>query len=181
MTAIVISMLRGINVGGHNKVSMEELRALYSSLGLLDCRTHIQSGNVIFRTGTHDLAALARRISEGVKRKFAFDVEVILRTASELRDVIARNPFATRQDVPPNKLLVYFLSRDPGPEAHENIRKLLSKPDEFVLINRELYAYYPNGVSGAKLPPTSIDRALGTPMTGRNWNTVTKLLALAES
>src|SRR5271169_5370505 len=91
---VVISMLRGVNVGGHNKIKMDALRTLYESLGLRDPQTFIQSGNVIFRTEEHDLVRLARRIEDAIERRFGFRPNVIVRTASELRDVIARNPFA---------------------------------------------------------------------------------------
>jgi len=99
---IVISMLRGVNVGGHNKIKMDALRALYESLGLRDPQTYVQSGNVIFRTEERDLVRLARRIENAIERRFGFRPHVIVRTASELRDVIARNPFAPRRGLTPS-------------------------------------------------------------------------------
>src|SRR5512132_4352069 len=112
-------MLRGVNVGGHNKIKMDALSALYESLGLLDPQTYIQSGNVIFRTKERDLVLLTKRIEDGIERSFGFRPGVIVRTASELRDVLARNPFAKRPAgaIDPSRLLVTFLSRDPGAEA----------------------------------------------------------------
>ena len=98
---VVISMLRGVNVGGHNKIKMDALRDLYESLGLRDAQTYVQSGNVVFRTDAKDLAALAKRIEDAIERKFGFRPGVILRTTSDLRDVIARNPFAKRRESTP--------------------------------------------------------------------------------
>src|ERR1700730_3211374 len=90
---VVISMLRGINVGAHKMIKMDGLRALYDSLKLRDARTHINSGNVIFATAERDLARLAKRIENAIERSFGFRPDVVVRTASEMRDVIARNPF----------------------------------------------------------------------------------------
>ena len=94
---VIISMLRAVNVGGHNKIKMDALRALYESMKLRDAQTYVQSGNVIFRTEERDLASLGKRIQNGIERKFGFRPDVILRTASELRDVIARNIFLPRE------------------------------------------------------------------------------------
>src|SRR5713226_1754666 len=113
--AVLISMLRGVNVGGHNKIKMDALRALYESLKLRDPHTYVQSGNVIFRTEERDVLVLTKRVQNGIERKFGFRPNVIVRTCSELRDVIAKNPFANRRDIHPSKLLVIFLASDPGP------------------------------------------------------------------
>jgi uncharacterized protein (DUF1697 family) len=177
--AVVVSLLRGVNVGGHNKIKMDALRDLYLSLGLGDPRTHIQSGNVIFETKAKDLDALAKRVSAAIEQTLGVRSEVILRTTAELLDVIARNPFATRSDVASNKLVVDFLASDPGPDARDRIGKLQGGPEELYLDGRELYIYFPNGQGRSKLQPAAIDRALKVPATARNWNTVTKLLELA--
>src|SRR5437879_150037 len=89
--AMVISMLRGVNLGSHNRIKMDALRARYESLKLRDPQTYIQSDNVIFRTEERNLAQLAKRIENGIEQKFGFRPQVILRTTSERRDVIARN------------------------------------------------------------------------------------------
>ena len=101
---VIISMLRGVNVGGRNKIKMEALRALYESVKLHDAQTYVQSGNVIFRTDERDLLRLAMRIEDGIEKKFGFCPDVILRTAAEMRDVIARNPFAKRRGIEPGKI-----------------------------------------------------------------------------
>jgi uncharacterized protein (DUF1697 family) len=177
---VVISMLRAVNVGGRNKIGMETLRQLYSSLGLVEPVSYIQSGNVIFGTKEKNLTGVADRIGKAIEREFGVRSEIILRTAAELRAVIARNPFAARLDVAPNKLVVTFLAKDPGVDATGRIGKLQTGPEELHLDGRELYVHFPNGISGSKVPASAIDRALKTPGTARNWNTVTKLLELAE-
>ena len=175
-------MLRGVNVGGHNKIKMDALRALYESLGLLDPQTYIQSGNVVFRTEERDLVRLTKRIEDGIERSFGFRPGVIVRTASELRDVIARNPFATRPAgaIDPSRLLVTFLSGEPGAEAKEKVLKIKADPEELRIEGREIYIYYPNGMARPKLSWALIEKTLRTPGTGRNWNTVTKVLEIAE-
>ena len=107
--ALIVSMLRGVNFGGHNKIKMDALRALCESLKLRDAQTYVQSGNAILRTDERDIARLAKRIEDGIEKKFGFRPDVILRTAEEMREVIARNPFAKRRGIEPSKLwLVKF-------------------------------------------------------------------------
>lgn len=178
--AVLVSMLRGINVGGHNKVNMGELRSLYESLGLQDAQTYVQSGNVVFRTKERNLAALAKRIEEGIERRFGFRVDVIVRTASELRDVIARNPFAKRRAVDPGKLLVTFLANHPSAQARDQVLKINIYPEELHIDGREVYIYFPDGMGRSKLSWPTIGKKLGTTGTGRNWNSVTTLLEIAE-
>jgi uncharacterized protein (DUF1697 family) len=178
--AVVISMLRGVNVGGHHKIKMDALRALYESLGLRDAQTYVQSGNVVFRTEARDLVLLSKRLENAIERSFGFRPEVILRTSSELRDAIARNPFATRPGIDPSKLLVVFLAHDPGQKAGDNVLKPEAGPEELWIDGRELYIYFPNGIGRSKLPWVATEKTLKTPGTGRNWNTVRKLLETAE-
>src|SRR5260370_17144677 len=114
---VVICMVCGVNVGGHNTIKMEALRALYESVKLRDAQTYVQSGNVIFRSDERDMLRLAKRIEDGIERKFGFRPDVILRTAAGMREGGARNPFAKRRGIEPSKLLGGFLSRDPGDET----------------------------------------------------------------
>jgi uncharacterized protein (DUF1697 family) len=178
--AVIVSMLRGVNVGGHNKIKMDALRALYESLKLRDAKTYVQSGNVIFRTEERDLPRLTKRIEDGIERKFRFRPDVILRTAAEMREVIAKNPFAKRHGIEPSKLLVSFLASDPGEEARERVRQMKCAPEELRIEGRELYIYFPNGIGRSKLSPGALEKALKTAGTGRNWNSVTKMLEIGE-
>jgi uncharacterized protein (DUF1697 family) len=177
---VIVSMLRGVNVGGHNLIKMEALRAHYESLGLRDPQTYVQSGNVVFRTKERDLTALAKRIENTIERRFGFRTPVILRTTSELRDVIAGNPFGRRRGIDPRNLLVTFLASHPSPEAREQVLKINAEPEEKHIDGREVYIYYPNGLARPKLSWVTIEKKLKIPGTGRNWNSVTKLLEMAE-
>jgi uncharacterized protein (DUF1697 family) len=184
-TAAAISLLRGVNVGGHHKIGMEELRELYEALGLRDAQTYVQSGNVVFRTGARDFTRLSKRIADAIEQRFAFRPGVILRTAADLRGVIAANPFASRRDLDPSRLLVQFLAGEPPADVRERILRIESEPEELReelrMEGRELYIYYPNGMARPTVAWAFIERILQTPCTGRNWNTVRKLLEMAES
>jgi uncharacterized protein (DUF1697 family) len=194
--AVIICMLRGVNSLGHNVIKMDALKALFVSLKLKDPRTFLQSGNVIFRVGEvksgevktselkpneEDLAKLARRIQNAIEKKFACRPDVILRTASELRETFERNPFAKRRGIQPSHLLVVFLPAEPGREAHDETLALKIAPEELHIICREAYIYFRDGQGRSKLRLPTIERALKMSGTGRNWNSVTKMLAIAES
>lgn len=175
-------MLRGVNVGGHNRVKMDTLRVLYKSLKLQDAQTYVQSGNVIFRTGEMDSSALGKKIQQAIHRKCDIECEVILRTAPEMREAIANNPFAGRSGIEPDKLLVTFLAAVPSPEAREKLLALKLDPEELHLIGRELYIYFPNGAGKSKLPWASLEKKLKfPPRTSRNLNSVTKMIEIAET
>lgn len=176
----VICMLRGVNVGGHNKIKMTELRDLCLSLNLEEARTFIQSGNVVFRTKDRNLKAIGKNIGDGIEKQFGFRPAVILRTAAEMRSVIERNPFASRKDVEPNKLLVWFLAAEPTAEARAKVLAMPPVPEELHIDKSELYIYFPNGMARPKLSLPAVDRALKILGTGRNWNSVLKLMAMAE-
>jgi uncharacterized protein (DUF1697 family) len=176
----VISLLRGINLGGHHKVPMNELRALYESLGFSGARTFIQSGNVVFSTKKKDLKKITSELEAEIERRFGFCCSVVQRSLAEWDRTIAKNPFAGRSDIEPSKLLVIFLAADPGQTARDAVMAIPAEPEQVRAIGSELYIYYPDGMARPKLPLTRIDKTLGTNGTGRNWNTVLKLRELAQ-
>jgi len=176
----VISMLRGVNVGGNHLIKMEALRALYASLGLLDAQTYVQSGNVVFRSKEKNLDSLAKKIAAAIEHEFGFRPDVILRTPVELRDAMARNPFAARKGMEPSKLLLVFLAGELSAETMMAARAIPCEPEEMHVHKRELYIYFPNGMARPKLSMSTVERVMKTSWTGRNWNTVTKLLDMAE-
>jgi uncharacterized protein (DUF1697 family) len=178
--AVIASMLRGVNVGPHKRVKMEDLRGLYESLKLREPQTYVQSGNVIFKSDERDLTKLTKRIESAIERKFGFQSDVVLRSTAELRDVVARNPFAKRRGIEPSKLLVTFLAGDPGEEARVMARAIKCAPDELWIDGSEVYIYFPNGMARAKLSWPSIPKILKVSGTGRNWNSITRMLEMAE-
>jgi uncharacterized protein (DUF1697 family) len=178
---VIVSMLRGVNLAGRGKIKMDELRALYASLGLEDAQTFIQSGNVVFRSQERSLTKLAARLEDAIEQRFGFRPPVILRTAAQLRDVVANNPFVERTDIEPNKLLVWFLAGPLSAEAIANVRAIKTEPEELQIVEDEVFVYYAAGMARPKLSWPAVERVMKVSGTGRNWNTVRKLLEMAEA
>jgi len=178
---VVVSLLRAVNVGGHASIKMADLRALYQSLKFNDVQTYVQSGNVVFRTEEQDLPKLAKRIQAAIGKRFGVKPEVVLRTASQLLDVVERNPFAKRRGIEPSKLLCYFLAAKPSAEACAQLRALPLESEELVPSGSELFIYFSVGMGKSKLPWGKLEKITAGPGTGRNWNTVTKLLGMARA
>lgn len=174
-----VALLRGINVGGNRKISMADLRDLVSSLGHADVSTYIQSGNVLFTGPEQDTSSLGQRIERKIASELGQDVTVIVRTRAELDTVIDGNPF--QQAVTnPTTLHVVFLSEPPDSERLAAIDARLFEPDRFQVRDRAIYLWLPNGFQRTKLTNDLWERRLRLRATTRNWNTVTKLLALAD-
>ena len=174
-----IALLRGVNLGGHNKISMEVLRDICVSLKLRNPRTYIQSGNVVFSSPETDPAKIAARIESAIEKRCGFRPSVMLRTAAEMRDVVARNPLAGRPDIHPGKFAVFFLAGAPAVEIAGKVKAINVGQEEIHPSGREIYVYFPEGQGQSKLLP-ALNRTLKMPATARNWNTVLKLLAMAE-
>lgn len=162
-----VALLRGINVGGKNKIPMPELAGLFSSLGHQEVRTYLQSGNVVFRSTSQDLLALAGRIEEEISERFGVAVRVLARTDEELAAVAAHNPFAAAAEHPA-RFHVVFLADPATPASIAALDPGRSPPDEFVIDGREIYVHYPNGAGRSKLTIDYFERILGTSATARN-------------
>jgi len=168
-----VCLLKGVNVGGKNKLAMAEVRVLFESLGHDDVETYIQSGNVVFRpAGPVTSDALAFQITQ----RFGLTVAVILRSAAELRRVLEASPFT---DADPGTLHVGFMAAEPSAASVEQLDPDLHAPDAFAVLGRELYLFLPNGMARTRLPGY-LDRRLKVPTTIRNWRTAEKLTELAE-
>jgi uncharacterized protein (DUF1697 family) len=177
---VLICMLRGVNLGGHHKIKMDVLRAICTSLKCESPQTLLQSGNVVFRTSNKNLAQLEKQLGTAIEKKLGFRPEVLLRTVPELRDAIARNPFAKRSGIEPSKLVVTFLGSELDAAARKALLAMDIAPEEIHVIGRELYIYFPNGQARPKISWSRTEKILGPAFTSRNWNTVTKLLQLGE-
>jgi len=177
----IVSLLRAVNVGGHASIKMADLRSLYETLKLEDVQTYVQSGNVVFRTGEKDLPKLAKRIQTAIEKRFAVRPRVMLRTAEEMRGIVSRNPFGRRPGIEPGKLLVYFLEEELSANVCAQLRALPLTSEELIPSGKELFIYFSNGIGKSKLPWGKLEKICSAPGTGRNWNSVTKLLAMAET
>ena len=173
-----IGLLRGINVGGRTSLPMKELVTLLEALGLEDVRTYVQSGNVVFRHDRRDLDRLATRISAAIEKHRGFAPPMLLIDVDGLEQTVRDNPFPEAVEEP-KALHANFLFREPPAPDLTALERLKRNTERFVLGNRVLYLHAPEGIARSKLV-AGAEKALGVPMTGRNWRTVTKLLEMAQ-
>src|SRR5580704_2774351 len=172
---IYVAMLRGINVGGHKRIKMDQLRASFEALGFEQVRTYIQSGNVVFKTRKLSSVALSKRIEEKILSDFGFPAPVISRSSEEMARTIEHNPFLKEREIDLGKLHVTFLSDAPEPAALGKLADVTAAPDQFRSSNKEIYFFLPNGVSQSVLMKSPVDRFLAVVTTTRNWKTVNSL------
>lgn len=174
-----VALLRGINVGGKNRLPMKQLVELFEAAGCGDVRTYIQSGNVVFGARP----ALARRVSTSVRAallaELGLEVPVVTRSAAELGAVVRANPFLGK-GLDERLLHVAFLADRPGRARAAKLDPQRSPPDEFVLRGREIYLHCPGGLARTKLSNAYFDSILGTTSTVRNWRTTCKLLEMVD-
>jgi uncharacterized protein (DUF1697 family) len=168
------ALLRGINVGGKNRLPMSELRAVCHELGYFDVVTYLQSGNVVF-AGGGDPNTIVTGIEHSIGERRGLKVAVLLRTHPELAAVAAGSPF---DEDDPKKLHVLFLRDRPRAASLATLDRDRSPGDEFHAAGRELYLYFPNGSGRTKLTLDYFERRLGVTGTARNWNTLLKLVEL---
>jgi uncharacterized protein (DUF1697 family) len=173
-TEVHVALLRGINVGGKNRLPMAALVAAFTAAGCQDVRTYIQSGNVVFRARRGVVKGLASQVESAISRSFGFRAPVVLRAADELLEVREGNPFLAEGE-PPQALHVAFLADLPSPARVAALDPQRSPPDRFQVRGREVYLCCPQGMARTKLTTSWLDAALGTTATVRNWNTVCAL------
>lgn len=173
-----ISLLRGINVGGNNKIKMAELKAMYESLDFKNVQTYIQSGNVVFESKKKSQQKLEALISEKIKETFGHDIAILIRTKKDFEDVVANIPFPITEGEE-KQHYVMFLQEVPNPTI---VNKLLENiedwPEEFEVHGKEAYLNAVNGYGRTKLNGNFVERNLKVKITARNWKTVNKLLAM---
>lgn len=175
-----VSLLRGINVGGHRKVPMAELRELYESEGCTSVTSYIQSGNVLFRSAETDADALSATMSAAIEDRFGFDVSVIHLLASDLLDIAANSPYADI-GADEKQLGVAFLGAEPSDEVFAALDPDHSPPDTFARGKRAIYLHLPGGFAKTKLSHTYLEKQLGIAATVRNWRTVRTLVERSQS
>ncbi len=177
---ICIALLRGINVGGHNKIAMADLRTLAESLGLANPRTLLQSGNLVFDAGRKAPSALEKLLETETDQQLGVKVDYVVRSAEEWRAIIASNPFPKEAKADPAHLVVMCMKDAPKPADVKALQAAIAGPEMAKAVGRELFASYPAGIGTSKLTNAVIERKLGTRGTARNWNTVLKLAAMVE-
>jgi uncharacterized protein (DUF1697 family) len=173
-----IALFRGVNVSGKNIMPMAELRALMTDLGLVDTKTYIQSGNVVFRSDS-DRAELRQRILDGVEKQFGIRAPLMLLQWEELEDALKKNPFPDGE-ADPKSLHLSFMASPPKAPDLEEMTKWQKDSESFQLIGKVFYLHAPEGIGRSKLAER-VERLLGEPTTARNWRSATKILELAQS
>jgi uncharacterized protein (DUF1697 family) len=178
MDTSYLALLRGVNVGGNKRVVMADLRALLTSLGYRDVRTHINSGNALFTSTATSEDRLAGQIERGIEAELGVSVRCVVRSRDALRRVVEANPLAgVATDA--KRLLVVFLSVPADPARLAAIDPAGRAPEVFAAGRREIYLWLANGFQQATISPVDFERALRDPAaTARNWNTVTRLLSM---
>ncbi|PKQ61200.1 hypothetical protein BZG02_16330 [Labilibaculum filiforme] len=174
-----ISLLRGINVGGKRKILMADLKDMYADLGFTNCKSYIQSGNVIFdyqKCPNHEVALI---ISQNILKKYGFEVPVIVRTQEEWQQSVQTNPYIGIHE---NKnLCLTFLNENPKEDLIKTISALNFEPDCFQIIHKDIFIYCSGPYHKTKLSNQFFESKLKVKATSRNWNTVLKLLELSAT
>jgi uncharacterized protein (DUF1697 family) len=173
--AVLVALLRGVNVGGRAKVSMADLRAVATDLGYDGVRTYIQSGNLLCTTTTK-ADRVARDLERAIAERCGVETDVIVRTRAQLAKVVDRSPFLPRGEDPKHLHVVFTTGRARVPIA--DVERYA--PEEVQAVGTELHLLLPNGVGRSKLAADLAKAGKGQPGTMRNWNTVTRLLAMAD-
>jgi uncharacterized protein (DUF1697 family) len=177
---VYIAMLRGINVGGHKRIKMDQLRVSFEKLKFEQVKTYIQSGNVVFKTRKTSTSVLSESIEKQILNDFGFSVSVVSRSSDEIARAIEVNPFVKERRIATDKLHVMFLSAAPNPLALQKLAGLTAAPDRCFCLDGEIYFYLPNGVSGSVLMKSPVDRVLGVATTTRNWKTVNSIHQMCQ-
>jgi uncharacterized protein (DUF1697 family) len=170
-----IAFLRGINVGGHNKIKMETLRETFSALGFKTVKTYINSGNVIFETAKTSDKKLAAQIERAIQAEFSLSIKVMARTVSEIEDIIKNNPFEGQFENDKD-LHVLFLDEELPEEKRATLLSNNNENEVFAVRNREIFCLLRIGVSDSLLGKDYIGKKMKVSATARNWRTVNKML-----
>jgi uncharacterized protein (DUF1697 family) len=178
--ATYVGLLRAINLGSHNKVSMTALRELLVTLGLKDAQTLLQSGNVVFNGGARSNTQLEKILQDGTKKHLGVDTAFFVRTAKEWQAIIAANPFPKEAKLDPGHTVLMCLKDAPTPAAVKALQDAIRDREVVRAKGPQAYFLYPDGIGRSRLTISLIEKKLGTTGTARNWNTVLKLGALTE-
>ena len=174
-----IALLRGINVGGNNPLPMRELVTQLEGLGLQDVSTYIQSGNAVFRSCEGDTSSLPSRIQSALRESHGFAPQVMILALDELEDALASNPFPQAEGQP-KSLHLFFLASIPNDPDLKFLESIKQESEEFELRGRVFYLHAPDGIGRSKLA-ARVEKALGVPVTARNWRSARKILNLARA
>ena len=175
-----IALLRGINVSGKNPIKMEQLKKLFIDKGFEEVVTYIQSGNVIFQSKKQTAEKLEAVIKKSILETFGFDVPVLVLELTELKKMVNDNSFIKQKNKDVLFMHLTILSKAPLVTDYLNLETVKREADEYLLIDRTVYLYCPNGYGNTKLHNACIEKKLNVTATTRNWKTVNELIKLAD-
>ncbi len=176
-----VALLRGINVGGHAKVAMSDLRDLLSGLGFVNPRTLLQSGNLVFEADGKTALELERSLEQEAARRLELRTDFLVRSAAEWAGVVDGNPFPDEAERDPGHLVVMFFKSAPDPAAVDALQAAITGREAIRAEGTHAYITYPDGIGRSRLTGTLVESRLGTRGTARNWNTVLKVAALLRA
>jgi uncharacterized protein (DUF1697 family) len=177
---LFIALFRGVNMAGHKKLAMSDLRTLAEHIGFAKVQTLLQSGNLIFSAASKSPTVLEATLERELAKRLKLATTALVRTAADWKAVVSANPFPGEARRDPSHLAVIFLKDKPSAKNLAALKSSLTGPEYFEARGRELYAFYPEDFARSKFTTALIDRKLDTIGTGRNWNTVLKLAKAVE-
>jgi uncharacterized protein (DUF1697 family) len=176
-----ISILRGINVSGHKKILMADLRALYEKLGFNNVQTYIQSGNVVFvYDDDKSNLAIAETIEHAIEKEYKFQVPVLVKQVDDLVSTIKNNPFTEEAGADPSRVAVTFLESLPTSETLKKLEGVDHPPDRFIIDGLNIYIFCPKSYGNSKLSNNFFENKLKVRATTRNWKTINKLVEMSK-
>jgi uncharacterized protein (DUF1697 family) len=173
-----IALLRAVNLGSTNAVSMAALRDLTSALGFTNVRTALQSGNLVFHTSRRAPAALERLLEAEMLKGLGVRTRFFVRTAADWQSTIENNPFPAEAKANPSRLIVVFLKDAVTAEGLASLRAAIHGQERVGGVGRQAYLSYPDGISTSRVTAALIEKHVGTSGTGRTWNTVVRLAGM---
>tara|TARA_R110002073_G_scaffold41466_8_gene117082 strand:+ start:4778 stop:5317 length:540 start_codon:yes stop_codon:yes gene_type:complete len=174
-----IALIRGINVGGHNKMPMAELRTTLEAAGCCSVRTYIQSGNVVFTSPNQSKRKLVKHLGDAIEDQFGFRPAILLLSKDDFRTAVASNPFLDAIAAA-KTLHFFFLDSAPRSPDIDTLTKLATSTERFKLVDTVFYLHSPDGIGRSKLA-AGVERKLGVPATARNFRTIQALSEILDA
>jgi uncharacterized protein (DUF1697 family) len=176
-----ISILRGINVGGHRMIKMDALKKMCADLKFENVKTYIQSGNIVFQSKLIDVDKISNTIKENIEKYFGYDVPVLTFTKDELGTIINSNPFSNDKSKKSEFFHITFLSDFPTYQNIAQLEQVELKNDSYKIVGKTIYLYCPNSYSNSKLTNNLFENKLKLNVTTRNWKTTKQLFEIATT
>jgi uncharacterized protein (DUF1697 family) len=175
-----IALIRGINVGGHQKLAMADLRRMLAEMGFANPVSLLQSGNLLFHSPQRSAAKLEKLLEAQTSERLGMDVGFLLRSLPQWEQIVEANPFVSHAERDPGRLVVMCLKQTPAETRLAALQKAITGREFFRAVGPQLYIVYPDGIGRSRLTHGLIERTLGARGTARNWNTVVKIAEAAK-